>query len=220
MRALHTHGDDSTPASVCLCASPRAIRSATRGQRTTHDELDRTQRQARRSKAPTQRLRRPSAPSVVQPFTSSPEGTRPCGRRRHLPCAARVCRAPAVGRVRGLRLAVSERRRALADFKRWRPRAAVGWKYERAGVGGADPGPKQMMSVPVTIRSTVAIGVPTTLFDLGEDVTVASNTPDYDVSADGKRFVTPRTIRSPGAGTSTRWIFVQNALADFTARRR
>jgi hypothetical protein len=85
-------------------------------------------------------------------------------------------------------------------------------------VGGADPGPKQLMSAPIAFRPTVTTGVPVALFDLGEDFTVAFNTPDFDASADGKRFVLARTLRQPGAAPSTRWILVENSLANFTRR--
>jgi hypothetical protein len=84
-------------------------------------------------------------------------------------------------------------------------------------VGGPLGGAKQMMAVPISVRPTFAAGAPAKLFDLGEEFT-AFGTPFFDVTGDGKRFVMVRTRTDAGDRSRSRWVLVQNWLAEFTSR--
>ena len=84
-------------------------------------------------------------------------------------------------------------------------------------VSGAAGGPRQMMSVPITFHPSFVTGPPSKLFDLGEEAAELP-TPFFDVTADGQRFVMVRTRPEAGDRSRSRWVLVQNWLAEFPAR--
>jgi len=84
-------------------------------------------------------------------------------------------------------------------------------------VAGAARRPRQIVSVPTSFHPTFAMGTPVKLFDLGDDFT-ASATPSFDVTPDGKRFLMVRSRTEGGARSTSRWVLVQNWLAEFPAR--
>jgi hypothetical protein len=84
-------------------------------------------------------------------------------------------------------------------------------------VGGTGGGARQMMSVPIAVRPTLVPGPAVKLFDLGDDFTVPG-TPTFDVTADGKRFLMVRARTEGGGRPTSRWVLIQNWLAEFPAR--
>jgi hypothetical protein len=74
-----------------------------------------------------------------------------------------------------------------------------------------------MIAVPISLHPAFAAGAPVKLFDIGEEFT-AFGMPFFDVTADGKRFVMVRTRTDAGDRSRSRWVLVQNWLAEFTSR--
>ena len=85
-------------------------------------------------------------------------------------------------------------------------------------VGGANDGPKTMMSATIGAGNPPRIGSPVQLFDIGSEIEISPRGLSFDASPDGKRFVMIRSRRTASQLSPIRWVLVQNWLSEFRSR--